>query len=307
MAFVDTWPQTVLGYTKIDLKNKPNVLESRLLIENTDAKFMQDMQSIRGFVPAVLHDVKQQPAFGFGLGINVDSVSPFIAKAIQGFTAKEYQCEALKKIKQSLVESNPSMALGMMSAMAAGLQGISAIIMDIDGSLPSQPGMPPDIKKLDALVTISSSNPQQLLMMAANMQPGMPPIQLPADGTPIDFPIPMPLPNGAGIKLALKGNHIVAYTGEKAEKLATTLSNQPLQPNGFFVFNVDFGQYMRFIANMSQAQLSALPADVQTPKPEMTDKEKAMLEEMSKLKLQLVESFDIENKGMAFDVKMMME
>jgi len=307
MALVDTWPQTVFGYTKLEFNSKPRIMESRLLIENTDAKFMQDMQAIRGFIPAVLHDVKQKPVFGFGLGINVDSVSPFIAKAIQGFTAKDYQCESLNKIKQSLMESNPSMALGMMSGMAAGLQGISATIMDIDGSLPTQPGMPPDIKKLDAMLTISSSNPQQLLMMAANFQPGMPPIQLPADGSPIDLPIPLPLPNGAGVKLALKGNHIVAYTGEKATKLVNLLSNQPLQPNGLFVFNIDFGQYMKLVANMAQVQTAALPAGDQIPKPELTDKEKTMLEEMSKLKLQMVESFDIDKDGMAFDIKVMMD
>jgi len=303
--FSNTWPQTVFGYTRLDLAATPHIMESRMLVENTDTAFMQDMQTIRGFIPATIHDVKQQPVFGLGLGINVDAVSPFIAKAIQSFTAKEYQCELLMQVKQSLQESNPAMALGMMSGMAAGLQGLSVAVMDIDGAMPTQPGMPPDIKSLDAIITISSANPQQLLAMLANFQPGMPPIQLPADGTAIDLPIPLPLPDGATVKMALKGNHIVAYTGAKATQMAELLAKQPLQPNGLFAFNMNFGRYMKMLATLAQSQTPTTATAEQ--KPALTEKEKAMFEEMAKVKMQFVESFDIDKNGMAFDVKMMMD
>jgi hypothetical protein len=303
MAMVDSWPQTVIGYTRMDVDSKPKVMEARMLVESTDAAFMQDMQKIRGFIPSILQDVKQNPIMGFGLGINIDALSPFIAKAIQSFTAKDYKCESLAQAKQSLLQSNPAMALGMMSGMVAGLQGISATIMDIDGSMDfSQPGVPPDIKKLDAIITITSSNPQQLLMMAANMQPGMPPLQLPPDGTPIDFPAPIPLPSGQQIKLALKGNHIVAYVGEKSAKLAEQLGKDKMKANGMFAFNMDFGKYMKFVA--SAAQNSPQGDDTKVA---MTEKDKAMLDAMSKINMQLVESFDVAKEGIDFGVKMTMD
>ncbi|WP_455208760.1 hypothetical protein [Kaarinaea lacus] len=304
MVMVDSWPQTVIGYTKMDLDTKPKIMEARMLVESTDAVFMQEMQTIRGFIPAMLLDVKQNPVFGFGLGINMDKLSPFIVKAIQGFTSKEYQCEFLAQAKMGLLQSNPAMALGMMSGMVAGLQGISATVLDVDGSMDfSQPGIPPDIKNIDAIITVSSENPQQLLMLIANMQPGMPPLQLPPDGTPIDFPAPIPLPNGGSIKLALKGNHIVAYVGIKSAQLAERLAQDKLQPNGLFAFNMDFGKYMKMVANIAQ---NAPQSDGNKPAA-MTDQEKQMIQAMSTMKMQFVESFDIDPNGVAFDIKMTME
>jgi len=304
MAMVDAWPQTVFGYTKLDLESKPKVMEARMLVESTDAAFMQEMQQIRGFIPTSLLDVKQNPVFGFGMGINMDKLSPFIAKAIQSFTAKEYQCEFLVNAKMGLLQSNPAMALGMMSGMVAGLQGFSATVLDVDGSFDfSQPGAPPDIKSIDAIITVSSTNPAQLLMMAANMQPGMPPLQLPPDGTPIDFPAPIPVPNGEPIKLALKGNHIVAYVGAKSAQLAERLAQDKLQPNGIFAFNMDFGKYMKMVANVAQ---NAPPADGNKPAA-MSEQDKKMIEAMSSMKMQFVESFDINSDGLTFDVKMTIE
>ncbi|WP_455223036.1 hypothetical protein [Kaarinaea lacus] len=304
MAMVESWPQTVFGYTKLDLDSKPKVMEARMLVESTDTAFMQEMQSIRGFIPATLLDVKQNPVFGFGMGINMDKLSPFIAKAVQGFTSKEYQCQFLAQAKMGLLQSNPAMALGMMSGMVAGLQGISATILDLDGSFDfSQPGAPPDIKSIDAIITITSANPEQLLMLAANMQPGMPPLQLPPDGTPIDFPAPIPVPNGQPIKLALKGNHIVAYVGVKSAQLAERLAQDKLQSNGMFAFNMDFGKYMKMIATMAE---NAPPAEGNKPTA-MTEQDKQMIQAMSAMKMQIVESFDIDPNGLAFDVKLTME
>ncbi|MCI0506960.1 MAG: hypothetical protein L0Z73_12735 [Gammaproteobacteria bacterium] len=304
MVMVDSWPQTVFGYTKLDLESKPKVMEMRMLVESTDTAFMQEMQKIRGFIPTTLLDVTQNPIIGFGLGINMDQLSPFIAKAMQGFTSKDYQCEFLAQAKMGLLQSNPAMALGMMTGMVAGLQGISATVLDVDGNIDfGQQGAPPDIKSIDAMVTITSANPQQLLMMAANFQPGMPPLQLPPDGAPIDFPMPIPLPNGESIKLALKGNHIVAYVGERSAKLAEKLAAETLQPNGMFAFNMDFGKYMKMVANIAQ---NAPQTEGNKPAA-MTDQEKEMIKAMSSMKMQFVESFDIDPNGIAFDVKMTME
>jgi len=304
MLIVESWPQTVMGYTKMDLDNKPKLMQARMLVESTDTVFMQDMQKIRGFIPATLKDVSQKPVFAFGLGLNVDALAPFIIKAIQDFTSKEYKCEVLAETKMSLLQSNPAMALGMMSGMVAGLQGISAMVLDVDGNFDiSQQGTPPDIKNIDAIITVSSANPQQLLMMIANMQPGMPPVQLPPDGTPIDFPAPIAMPNGETIKLALKGSHIVAYMGTKSAQLANSLSQIELKPNGLFAFNMDFGKYMKMIANMAE---NAPQADATKPTA-MTDQEKQMIKALSNMNMQIVESFDIDPNGVAFDVKMTME
>lgn len=302
---VKSWPQTVFGYTRLDFASKPANINASVIVEGTDAEFMKAMQNIRGYIPAMLQQTRSRPVFGLGFGLNIDALSPFIARASQDFISKEYQCDFLAQIKQSLIQSNPAMALGMMSGMVAGVQGVSVTILDIDGKLDvSQPQAMPQINRLDAIITISSSNPQQLLMMAANMQPGMPPLQLPADGTPVDLPVPLPVPALANAKLALKGNHIVAYVGEKATQMADQLAAEPIEPSGLFAFNMDFGKYMSLIASTAK---DAKTSTGTSQEGSLTDREKAMLESMANTNMQLVELLDIKKEGIAFDIKMQAE
>lgn len=305
MTMVNSWPQTVFGYTKMDLNSQPKIMDAKMIIEGTDAEFMKSMQSVRGFIPGMLMETSSQPVFGFGFGINMDALSPFVAQASQDFISKDYQCDFLAQYKQTLTQSNPAMALGMMSGMTAGVQGASIAVLEVEGKLDvSQPGAIPEINKLDAIITISTKNPQQLLMMAANMQPGMPPIQLPADGTPIDFPLPLPIPALSQMKMALKGNHIVAYVGEKATQMADSLANEPLNPSGIFAINIDFGKYMSLIASAATESIEKNPGNQPAA---LTDQEKAMLDAMAKTKMQFVETLDFENEGIAFDIKMQTE
>ena len=297
LALTQMWPRTVFGYTKLNLEQPSKEMAARMLVENTDAAFMAELQKLRGFIPAHLQKTANKPVLGFAVGFNVDALTPIVSKLITNFTQKEYQCPALAALKQNMLVSNPMLALGMVAGMASGVQGISATILDIDGSMNLQQENPsPDIRSIDAIITISAKNPQQLLMMAANFQQGMPPIQLPDDGSPIDLPVPLPAPNLGSVKLALKGNHLVAYIGNKAEQLAKAMANDPLSPTGIFAFNMDFGKYMKFVSNI------ALAADAE--KDQFSEDNKAMLKNLAEMDMQIVESFDITPQGVAFDAEM---
>ncbi len=299
LTIMQTWPRTVFGYTELDLKKKPIKMAARMVVENTDAVFMQQLQQLRGFIPAHVRKIDSRPALGFGFGFNIDELTPVVSQMFTEFTQKDYQCQFLAEMKQGLTGSNPVLALGMMTGMAAGVHGISATVLDIDASMNlEQKGTAPDIHSLDAIITISAKEPQRLLLMAANFQQGMPPIQLPDDGTPIDFPIPLPTSELGSVKLALKGNHIVAYIGDKAEQLAQTMANDPLAATGMFALNMDLGKYMKLVNNFVQA------ADNTDGK--ISEQDKAMLEEMAKANVQFVESFDITPQGIVLDVTMTM-
>lgn len=253
LTIIQTWPRTVFGYTELDLKKKPIKMAARMVVENTNAAFMQKLQQLRGFIPAHVRKIDSRPALGFGFGFNIDELTPVVSQMFTEFTQKDYQCQFLAEMKQGLVNSNPVLALGMMAGMAAGVHGISATVLDIDASMNlEQKGTTSDIHSLDAIITISAKEPQRLLLMAANFQQGMPPIQLPDDGTPIDFPIPLPTSDLGSVKLALKGNHIVAYIGGKAEQIAQTMANNPLAATGMFALNMDLGKYMKLVNNFVQ-------------------------------------------------------
>ena len=66
---------------------------------------------------------------------------------------------------------------------------------------------------------------------------------------------------------------------------------------------MDFGKYMKMVANVAQ---NAPPADGNKPAA-MSEQDKKMIEAMSSMKMQFVESFDINSDGLTFDVKMTIE
>jgi hypothetical protein len=276
-------------------------MDMRMLVENTDPASMQELQKLRGFIPANLLTTENKPVFGMGFGFNIDALTPVASQIINDFTKKEYQCQPLAAMKQQLLTSNPLLAMGMMTGMAAGVQGISATILDFDGDMNiTQQGAQPDIRSLDAIITLSAKDPQRLLALMANFQQGMPPIQIPADGTAVDLPIPLPAPNLGPVKLAQKGSHVVAYIGEKAAQLAQTMGGEPLAATGMFAFNMDFGRYMKFVSNMAM--------NAEGPEGKVADtfseQDKVMFEQMSKMNMHVNETFDINAQGLVFDVKM---
>ncbi len=304
MLLAELWPQTVFGYTKLELTGNPKIMETRTVVENTDPAFMKSMQQLRGFVPAFVKNSAQKPMFGVALGLNVDALAPFITATVQSFISKQYQCAFLADLKTQLTQNNPALMLGMVSGMIAGVQGFSAMIMDLDADLiPGVEAAAPEIRNIDALLTLTSTNPQSLVALANGMNPDMPPIQLPADGSAVNFPLPLPIALGKPLKLALKGNHLVAFTGEISSRLANDLATTASSANGFLALNMDYGRYMKMLLKFSD-QMTAENSD--PPDTNGEDKSQA-LAAMEKLKMQMMETVDIETGGLVMDINVTMD
>ncbi len=293
MAITETWPRSVFGYTQMDL-GKPTKMTARGLIESTNGSLMNDLQTLRGFIPEYLFDINKRLLFGVGIGINIDGLTPVVTQIMKRLTEKDYQCQWLSDMKQSLAKLNPVFAMSMMAGMAAGVQGISFSVIDFDGTIDiSQKKLPADMRNLDAIVTLSATNPESLLMMASGMLPGIP--ALPSDGTPVDLPLPFTLPNGESVKLAMKGNHLTAYIGKQAEQIANSLADVALSATGLSVINMNFGKYFSVLYNamFSGKQAASIPKE-----------SKQMFEDMRNMDAQVVESFDITSQGLVVEMKM---
>ena len=246
-AISDSWPRSVMGYTKIDLKQKPARLDALGVIEVNDNELLSDLKSLRGYTPQHLHKVDGSTAFGLGLGFNMDALLPFLTKTFQNILQTPYECEPLMMMKQQLAASNGSAAIGMVSGMLATLQGVSASVFEIDGSFDMETKQP-DIKNIDAMLTLSAGNPQMFMMMMSSTVPPLASLQIPEDGTAIDLPLPLPIPLEESFKLAIKGNHIVAYIGNKGKQHADNLVNAPFESNSLFALNIDYGKYMKLLS-----------------------------------------------------------
>ncbi len=294
MEIAQAWPRSIFGYTKIQMDQRPYEIRSEAIIESSNKPLLNSLRSLRGFIPASFKNVSQETLLGFGLGLNMDAVAPFLSTTLNELSQKTFECESLKEMQQNLTGANNAGALGMATSMLAGIQGLSASIFSFDGSLMPQEDMP-DIDMLDALISISTKNPQGLLMMAANFVPQLASIKIPEDGTAVDFPLPIPGNDAAMTKIAIKGSHIVVYKGDKAGVQANNLTLEPLQQNGLIGMNIDYSKYMKLFSLKSAIAESD----------EMTNEQKSnfdvMLKSMEKIDMQMNSTIDITNDGISFE------
>ncbi len=241
------WPKTVMGYTKISLDTTPLQMDSRVLFESNNKDMLEQLRSLRGFIPEVLNDSPSRALLSLALGLNVDALLPFVTKITADIMATSYSCEPLKKMQMALSENQQSPAIAMVSMMLSGVKGLSISLLDIDFTA-NDTGEKPEIKSLDALITLSTNDPSELLHKVLAMAPApYNTLQVVTDGQAIDFPIPMQLPPELQTKIAIKGQHIVIYTGDNGEKAANQLSTEALSENGLFALNIGYEKYTRIL------------------------------------------------------------
>jgi len=249
MAIAQNWPRTIMGYTKVSLDTVPMQIDSRILFESNNQDILEQLQSLRGFIPAVLSDTKYRALLSLALGLNVDALLPFMMKMTEHLTETPYSCEPLKEMQTAITDNKQSPAIAMASMMLSGVKGLSLSLLDID-IVANNTGGKPDIKSIDALIILSTNDPSALLSKVLTMAP--PPfntLQVPADGQAIDLPIPMTLPFESQPKIAIKGQNIVVYVGDSGEKAAHQLATETLSDNGLFAMNISYEKYRKILNN----------------------------------------------------------
>ncbi len=237
-AIANNWPRTAFGTQ--ESANSDDVLQMKAsaVIESKSTDILTALASIRGFIPAHMSP-EQDKILGIALGLDVSQLSPMLTSLWEGFTQAPYKCEALVGMQEEMKQSNPMM-IGMITGMLGSLKGISLSLMDVkftnDGS-----GQP-KIDVFDGLLTISAQNPASLFNSVKSFLPVGGDINLPSDGSSVSLEGIFPLPPevfGPAPEMAVKGDHLVIYRGEKAKKHADALTSQTLDSNGFTQFSID--------------------------------------------------------------------
>jgi hypothetical protein len=246
-AMGTNWPQTVAGYTALDLKAKPSRINSIMVVESNDKSLLEGLKSLRGFVP----DYKGiDAAFSFGLGLNVENIAPVVLKQWTEITQKQYNCGPLKEMQTALKEKNPA-AASIATSMVAGVRGIAFSLFSLTMDK-AEAGGTPMPKDLDAVISLSAKDPVALVQMAAAMLPQVEALKIPADGTPVNLPLPIPLPFTP--MAAINGSHLTVYAGKQAEQTAKALGKASLDSSsGFMAGAIDYGRYYGLIADVMPA------------------------------------------------------
>lgn len=285
-SMVDTWPQTVLGYTALDLSGKPSHMDSLMVVECRDQELLKGLQSLRGFLPDYVRKTDEPAVFSYGIGLNVEKVLPFLTRQWTDLTQKQYSCSFLKDMQHDLRTHHPA-TLNRALAMAAGVRGIAVTLLSLEmGETDSAAGaMPQDV---DALITLSAQNPAALLRTASAMFPPLAAYQIPADGTPVALPLPLPVP--VTPKVAIHGSHLTVYAGDRAEKLSKGLDTASLESSsGFMAATFDYSQYFRLFEGM----VSGIGQDKEHKEQAM-----AILEAMKNTQLRFRMEVDFTERGL---------
>ncbi|KPH65694.1 MULTISPECIES: hypothetical protein [Pseudoalteromonas] len=254
---VSYWPASVTGSTYIQVTNSDAHFKADAILQSTATDIIKTLKSVRGFVPEHTTQLDGQ-MLSFAYGADISKIPPLINILSSAFKKAEFECAPLVDLQQQTQDTNLA-ALSMMTAMANGIQGVSLSVQDL--VLEADANQQPQLKAFDALITLSATDPDNLLFTAKGFLPALADIEIPENGgaVSINTAIPYPLPAGLDIKLAKKGKHLVLFTGEKSATIANTLSEQALEKNGFLNTAVDLNSLMTPVINVFKMTGQVLP------------------------------------------------
>ena len=236
-AIANNWPRTVAGYDELTVTDSHSAFGFRTVIESENQVLLGAYQKLRGYLPNYTQDIDNS-VFSLGLGIDVNQMVPALTAIWDDMLTPEYQCGPLAEMQMQMSQQSPAM-LGMFTGMANGVKGLGVSLIDYKISEDTQS---PQLDSLDAVVTLSADNPATLFNMAKSFVPELANLQLPENGDAIELSSVVPIPAELNItpKLALKGNHLVLFSGEKGAAIADKLEKEPVTSNGLFVVSADY-------------------------------------------------------------------
>lgn len=286
-AIAANWPRTVFGLNSVSIGDQETSLDFSTVIESKNQTFLNALKRMRGFIPDYVKNSRDS-VFSMGLGIELNQLVPSLTAVWGEMLQPQYQCQVLQEFQQEMSGQNPAM-LGMFTGMGNGVRGVSAALLDYKFTerVAGAQGEP-SLESVDAIISLSADNPSILFNMVKPFVPELANIQLPQDGSPVDLAHLLPLPPEYGIspKLALKGKHLVLYTGDKAEIVANKLADEKLANNGLYSVYLDYSKVFAPILSLAEMTGEPLP------------------EEFSMMKdynMQVQIGLDINDQGIVFD------
>lgn len=236
-TIADNWPRTVAGYDLLDINDKESKIGFRAVVESKNQVLLDAYQKLRGYIPAYTQDIENS-VFTLGVGIDINQMVPSLTAIWDDMLTPEYQCAPLAQMQAQMSQQSPGM-LGMFTGMANGVRGVGISLIDykISDDIDN-----PQLESLDAVMTLSAENPSMLFNMVKPFAPELANVQLSANGDAIDLStiIPMPPEMKIKAKMAVKGNHLVLFAGNKGEAVANSLATEPLVNNGLMVVSADY-------------------------------------------------------------------
>jgi len=286
-AIAEHWPRTVAGYTQLDISTQESTIAVSTTIESHNNVIVTALSDLRGFIPDYVNDLNSS-IFAMGLGFDISNLSKTLNIVWRDLQTPSYRCQPLAKLQGDIQKSSELIAMaGIGANMANGLQGVGLGLFDY--TLKDM-GNSPQLESLDALVTLSAENPEQIFNSVKMFLPELQHLQLSYDSDPIELMKILPIPPELNIapKLAINGKHLVIYNGQQAEKIANQLSSNALSKNGIYNLSFDFKKMITPILNATELSGEEIPEEMRF---------------LTEYDARLQMSFDVNEQGFIFKSK----
>lgn len=234
-------PRFVFGSENSEVAATSMSQSVRMILELTNPQVTAELRKLPGSLPAYSKHADDK-LLALALGMDVNALAPVATALWTQFRSAKFDCAQLIEWQAQANSVNPAM-LGMVSGMAQGVKGVGAALFSLETDVDSPVGL-----RGSAMVSLSAENPQTIAALISSSIPGMAGLTIPANGDPVEVPVPVPnLP----VFAAIKGKHLVIYTGEPAEAAAESMAAEPLNTRGTTALAMN---YQRF----GDAMLTAL-------------------------------------------------
>lgn len=246
-------PRIVSGNIKADAVNR---FTNHTVIELKNGSVVENLGKLRGHIPTHTQDTENQ-ILGLGLALNMDNLVPATTALWSQFTQADFSCQPLVEAQQQMASVSPAM-MGLFTGMAQGTVGAGLSLYDLQLS-PTRP-MP---EAYDFLVSVATSNPQPLLSLLASTPVGQM-IQIPQDGSLGDVDLSFIIP-GLSLKAGIKGNHIVAFSGEKAQQAVDRIGSESLDANGLSSLAVNYPRLADLVEQLPEQAFVEMDTESVSP------------------------------------------
>ena len=281
-AIAANWPRTVAGLTAFSSTEKESHMAASFVVESKNQVILTALQKMRGYIPTHLADINST-IFSMGLGIDVNEVAPSLTAIWDDLQKPQLTCAPLAELQAELSQQSPAM-LGMFTGMANGVKGVSLSLLDYKMSSQDQE---PKLESLDALVSLTADNPSMLFNMVKPFAPMLAELQVADNGEPTDLSPLLMLPPEMNIKpmLAIKGQHLVVYSGDKGLALANKLAGEKPSANGLYSMSADYGKMFTPVLTLLELTGEPIPEELQA---------------LKDYNMRVQMSFDVNKQGLVF-------
>lgn len=238
-SIVNNWPRTVFGFREFKINAEMTQFDMAMVLESNNKTILTALKSMSGFIPEYVRDLNNT-VIALGIGIDVGNLSSAITGIWSELQQPSYTCPPLQEM-QSIIQQNSPAMLAVMTAMANGIKGVSGAIIDyrLDESQHDI-----SIKSLDAIISLSANDPRALFNIISTFRPELVDVNLPANGNIVELSSLIPLETLPGVtpKLVMHKEHLVIFSGNKAEQIALKLDDTPIEATGIYSLSIDYSK-----------------------------------------------------------------